>query len=97
MTEVAADGLAISVAADPATNTVYAGVDNAGSAVAVIDASQQWTAATADGIFTDYVNANGLCLDNTGDSLTDGNRVQVWARLGDRAQQWYGPGGESGS
>ncbi len=43
------------------------------------------------GSYTGYLNANGLCLDNTGNTKTDGTRIQVWACKDDTAQQWYGP------
>jgi hypothetical protein len=55
--------------------------------------NQEWRQA-AIGSFIEYVNSNGLCLDDTGNSHTDGTRVQVWKCLGDAAQKWDGPTSE---
>ena len=56
------------------------------------NASQEWTQAASGG-YTQYVNANGMCLDDTSDSKSNGTATQVWKCLGDAAQQWDGPQG----
>ena len=57
-------------------------------------ADQEWTRKEADGStsYSTLYNAwSGKCMDNTGDSSTNGNPVQVWTCNNDTAQTWQVP------
>jgi hypothetical protein len=49
-------------------------------------AQQQWTWQASSR--TLYNAWSGKCMDNTGDSTTNGNQVQIWTCNGDQAQTW---------
>jgi predicted alpha-1,6-mannanase (GH76 family) len=50
---------------------------------------QEWTWRTSGS--TLYNAWSGKCMDNTGDSTTNGNPVQIWACNNDTAQTWHLP------
>jgi hypothetical protein len=53
---------------------------------------QEWTARPVNGSYTEYVNANGMCLDNTGNTTTIATQVQILACNPNAPdEQWYGP------
>jgi predicted alpha-1,6-mannanase (GH76 family) len=52
-------------------------------------AEQEWTWQTSGS--TLYNAWSGKCMDNTGNSTTNGNPIQIWACLNDNAQTWHLP------
>ena len=50
---------------------------------------QQWTWRTSGS--TLYNAWSGKCMDNTGNSTTNGNPIQIWACNNDSAQTWHLP------
>jgi rhamnogalacturonyl hydrolase YesR len=50
---------------------------------------QEWTRRTSGS--TLYNAWSGKCMDNTGNSTTNGNPIQMWSCLNDNAQIWHLP------
>jgi predicted alpha-1,6-mannanase (GH76 family) len=50
---------------------------------------QEWTWRTSGS--TLYNAWSGKCMDNTGNSTTNGNPIQIWACINDNAQIWHLP------
>jgi hypothetical protein len=55
-------------------------------------ADQQWTAPydrpTASGAIKSQITSPKVCVDDTSDGTTNGNKIQIWSCLGDNAQNW---------
>ncbi len=55
-------------------------------------ADQQWTAPydrpTASGAITSQITKPKICVDDTGDATTNGNKIQIWSCLGNANQDW---------
>jgi hypothetical protein len=53
---------------------------------------QQWSSPydrpTASGAITSQITTAKLCVDDTSNSTTNNNKIQIWACLGDAAQDW---------
>jgi hypothetical protein len=94
----AASGLCLTDPGDATAGGTALDVETCASSPA---ADQQWTAPydrpTASGpiesqIVTDWIRSETsspyLCVDDTGDATTNGNKIQVWQCLGNANQDW---------